>query len=108
MRAKTERVTRLDYCQYLLVSQINYTLTNYAEHTEKFSHDMANRYLAGDAIRPHLVWENTHSQVVLGSSTLNRGHEHHRVIRALSARDLRPRRLGGDQADSGTRYESNS
>ena len=55
MRAKTERVTRLDYCQYLLVSQINYTLANYAEHTEKFSHDMANRYLAGDAIRPHLV-----------------------------------------------------
>ena len=64
MRAKTHRVTRLDYCQYLLVSQINYTLTNYAEHTEKFSHDMANRYLAGDAIRPHLVWENTQSQVV--------------------------------------------
>ena len=48
MKAKTERVTRLDYCQYLLVSQINYTLTNYADHTEKFSHDMANRYLAGD------------------------------------------------------------
>ena len=23
MRANTERVTRLDYCQYLLVSQIN-------------------------------------------------------------------------------------
>ena len=59
MRAKTERVTRVDYCQYLLVSQINYTLTNYAEHTERFSHDRANRYLAGDALRPHLVWENT-------------------------------------------------
>ena len=41
MKAKKERVTRLDYCQYLLVSQINYTLTNYAEHTEKYSHDMA-------------------------------------------------------------------
>ncbi|MDO9065722.1 MAG: transposase [Chloroflexota bacterium] len=63
MKAKTERVTRLDYCQYLLVSQINYTLTNYAEHTEKFSHDMANRYLAGDEIRPHLVWENVKSEV---------------------------------------------
>jgi hypothetical protein len=50
MRAKTERVTRLDYCQYLLVSQINYTLTNYVEHTEQFSHGMANRYLAGDTI----------------------------------------------------------
>jgi hypothetical protein len=64
MNAKTERVTRLDYCQYLLVSQINYTLTNYANHTEKFSHDMANRYLAGDEIRPRLVWENVQGQVV--------------------------------------------
>jgi hypothetical protein len=64
MKHKEERVTRLDYCQYLLVSQINYTLTNYADHTEKFSHDMANRYLAGDEIRPRLVWENVQSQVV--------------------------------------------
>ena len=64
MKPKRERVTRLDYCQYLLVSQINYTLTNYAEHTEKFSHDAANRYLSGDEIRPRLVWENVQSQVV--------------------------------------------
>ena len=63
MIPKKERVTRLDYCQYLLVSQINYTLTNYAEHTEKFSHDMANRYLSGDEIRPRLVWENVKSEV---------------------------------------------
>lgn len=27
--------TRLDSCQYLLVAQINYTLTNYADHDEK-------------------------------------------------------------------------
>lgn len=64
MKPKKERVTRLDYCQYLLVSQINYTLTNYAGHTEEFSHDMANRYLAGDEIRPRLVWENVRSQVI--------------------------------------------
>ncbi len=64
MNAKHKRVTRLDYCQYLLVSQINYTLTNYAKHTATFSHDMVNRYLAEDAIRPRLVWENVHSQVV--------------------------------------------
>lgn len=36
-------VTRLDYCQHLLVSQINYTLTNFAEHSEQFSHDAINR-----------------------------------------------------------------
>jgi hypothetical protein len=63
MISKKERVTRLAYCEYLLVSQINYTLTNYAEHTEKFSHDMATRYLLEDEIRPRLVWENIKDEV---------------------------------------------
>lgn len=60
----SQPVTRLDYCQYLLSSQINYTVTYFAEHTEKFSHDAVNRYLAGDQIRPRLVWENVKGQVV--------------------------------------------
>ena len=38
--------TRLDYCQYLLSSSINDTLTHLAEHSDQFSHDMINRYLA--------------------------------------------------------------
>jgi hypothetical protein len=41
-------VTRLDYCQYLLVSQINSTLTNFANHGEQVSHDAINRYLLGE------------------------------------------------------------
>ena len=57
------RVTRLDYCQYLLSSQINYTLTNFADHSEQFSHDAINRYLAGDRISPRLVWEYVRDQV---------------------------------------------
>ncbi|MBM3237772.1 transposase [Candidatus Poribacteria bacterium] len=59
-----EQVTRLDYCQYLLVSQINYTLTNFADHCEKFSHDAINRYLRDERIPPRLVWENVRGQVV--------------------------------------------
>jgi Transposase DDE domain len=59
-----DAVTRLDYCQYLLVSQINYTLTNFADHSERFSHDQINRYLSGEKITPRLVWENVASQVV--------------------------------------------
>jgi len=55
-------VTRLDYCQYLLVSQINYTLTNFADHCEEFSHDAINRYLRGERITSRLVWENVHGQ----------------------------------------------
>lgn len=65
MNAKKERVKRPDDCQYLLVSQINYTLTNYAEHSKQFCHDMANRYLAEDEIRLRLVWENAQEQVIL-------------------------------------------
>lgn len=57
-------VTRLDYCQYLLVSQINYTLTNVANHTETFSHDAVNRYLAGEKLTPRLVWETVKAQVI--------------------------------------------
>jgi hypothetical protein len=63
METNKEFVTRLDYCQYLLISQINYTLTNFADHTDKFTHDAINRYLAGDKITPHLVWENVKGQV---------------------------------------------
>ncbi len=59
-----ERVTRLDYCQYLLVSQINYTLTNFADHCEQLSHDAINRYLRAERLSPRLVWENVASQVV--------------------------------------------
>ena len=33
------RPTRLDYCQYLLSTPINYTLTHFADHSENFSHD---------------------------------------------------------------------
>jgi hypothetical protein len=64
MKAIRQPVTRIDYCQYLLISQVNYTLTNFAEHSEKFSHDAVNRYLAGDQIRPRLVWENVKAHVV--------------------------------------------
>lgn len=58
------KVTRLDYCQFLLSSQINDTLTYFAEHTEQFSHDGAKRYLEGEKITARLVWENVRGQVV--------------------------------------------
>jgi hypothetical protein len=58
------KVSRLDYCQYLLVSQINYTLTNFADHCERLSHDAVNRYLRGERITPRLIWDNVRAQVV--------------------------------------------
>jgi hypothetical protein len=38
-----------------LISQINYTLTNFVDHRERFSHDAINRYLPGERITPQLV-----------------------------------------------------
>jgi hypothetical protein len=49
--------TKLDYCQYLLSSQVNYTLTNLAEHLDSFSHDTVNRYLKGEKLSPRLLFE---------------------------------------------------
>jgi hypothetical protein len=60
----SDHVSRLDYCQYLLVSRINYTLTNFADHCERLSHDAVNRYLRGERITPRLIWDNVRAQVV--------------------------------------------
>ena len=62
--------TRLDYCQYLLSTPTNYTLTHFADHCERFSHDQINRYLAGDRLPPRLVWESVKPHL---KQTLN-GH----------------------------------
>jgi hypothetical protein len=63
-KEKTQKISRVDYCQYLLSSQINYTITNFADHIEKFNHDAINRFLANDKVAPRLVWENVKNQVV--------------------------------------------
>ena len=39
------KFTTLDYCQYLLSSQINYTVTNLADHLKRCSHDTINLFL---------------------------------------------------------------
>lgn len=52
------RFTKLNYCQYLLSSQINYTLTNLADHLESMSHDQINRYLRREKLTPSFLWEN--------------------------------------------------
>lgn len=49
--------TKLDYCQYLLSSPINYTVTNLADHLEGISHDRINRYLRGEKLTPRLLWD---------------------------------------------------
>ena len=57
--------SKLDYCQYLLSSQVNYTLTHLADHLQRFSHDTINRYLSGQKLSPRLLWESVRDKVTL-------------------------------------------
>ena len=59
---------RIGYCQYLLSSQINYTLTNFADHFEGLSHDKINHYLRNDKLSPKLVWEHVKGDIIEPSS----------------------------------------
>lgn len=58
-------LSKLDYCQFLLSSQINYTLTHMADHLQSFSHDTINRYLRGEKLSPRLLWEQVEAVVAL-------------------------------------------
>ena len=57
--------SKLDYCQFLLSSQINYTLTHMADHLQSFSHDTINRYLRGEKLSPRLLWEQVQPRLQL-------------------------------------------
>jgi hypothetical protein len=57
-------VTRLDDCQFRLVSQTNYTLTYFADHSPGFSHDAVKRYLEQEKLTARMVWEQVKGQVV--------------------------------------------
>lgn len=64
LRGMKAKVTRLNYCQFLVSTQINYTLTYFAGHTTGFSHDAVNAYLERDEITPRLLWEQVKGDVV--------------------------------------------
>jgi hypothetical protein len=59
------RQHRLDYCQFLIGSHINYTQTYLADHSESYSHDSMNRFLRLDRLTPKTLWENVRDDVVL-------------------------------------------
>ena len=61
------KISRLDYCSYLLNSQTNYTLTNFADHVEGLVHDTVNRYLENEKLTPSLVWEQVKSSIIFSS-----------------------------------------
>jgi hypothetical protein len=48
----------VDYCQYLLKSHTNYTITNLANHLKNISHDTINRYLRTESLNSQYLWRN--------------------------------------------------
>jgi len=62
------KFTKLNYCQYLLSSQINYTLTNLADHLEQISHDKINRYLKNEKLTPRLLWDNVKDTIEINDN----------------------------------------
>ena len=55
--------TRRDYCQFILLTIANYTLTYMAEHHPVFSHDAINRYLAEDDASSPVVWSAVKDEI---------------------------------------------
>jgi len=51
------KFSKWDYCQYLLSSPNNVTLTHLADPLEGLSHDTINRDLRGALLRPRHLWE---------------------------------------------------
>ena len=76
--------TKLDYCQYLLSSPIDYTVTNLADQLEGISHDRINRYryLRAEKLTPCLLWDNVklllqpsdNAYVVFDDTVLDKRH----------------------------------
>lgn len=54
----------LDYCQYLLSSPKNYTLTNLADHKVTVSHDTINKFLRKKEISSEIIWHNVRASIV--------------------------------------------
>jgi hypothetical protein len=58
------RQHRLGYCQFLIGSQIDYTQTYLADHSEDYSHDGMTRFLRLDKLTPRTLWENVRDDIV--------------------------------------------
>ena len=97
-------VNRNDYCQFLLVSQTSHTLTYFAKHSQRFSHDAPTRYLRKDRVKPNQIWQQSKQEIVVSpnaylifdDSVLDKNHSReialvhrqfsgneHRVIRGI-------------------------
>ena len=66
---KSIEISRNDYCQFLTVSPQNYSITYFAEHAGKSSHDVINRFLQRDKYSPSMLWEHVKGDVVFSEDS---------------------------------------
>jgi len=64
----SKKLTHWDYCQFLLVSQGNYTQTYFAEHSEEVSHDRINRLMRENKLTPQELRQMVRSELVLSEN----------------------------------------
>jgi Transposase DDE domain len=57
-------MNRLEYGQFLLSSQTNYTQTYMADHHETLSHDEINRWMREERLPSRIVWERASKELV--------------------------------------------
>jgi hypothetical protein len=72
MNKRRKQPSRLDYCQFLLASQVNYTMTYFAAHSEQWSHDAVKRYLMNESLSGKEVWEHTRGANVMPPRAIKR------------------------------------
>jgi hypothetical protein len=58
-------LSRLDYCQFLLTSPVNYTQTYFADHVATLSHDRVNRYLRQETVTSEDLWQEIQGTLVM-------------------------------------------
>jgi len=61
-------VKRRDYCEFLIGTQVNYTCTYFADHTNKFSHDAVRAYLKRDQIGSKDIWKQAQGDIIVSAN----------------------------------------
>ena len=67
-RVNETKLTHEDYCQFLLVSQTNFTQTYFADHREDVSHDDLNRMMRQAKLSPRDLRERVRSELILSAN----------------------------------------
>jgi hypothetical protein len=64
MKQESHSFGLVDYCQYLLSSQKNFTITNLVNHLQTVSHDLINSFLRN----VELTWLNVQNSLQLSKN----------------------------------------